>query len=85
MREEKWEIITSNSFNIITYKTSTIRIRGKIPFWPTRNPKLESKIIEFTHKSKFLLYIYTHFLKILDIFQLGDTHFIIAKKKEKVY
>jgi 2-polyprenyl-3-methyl-5-hydroxy-6-metoxy-1,4-benzoquinol methylase len=77
------KLIEANNFKKTLYKTATIRIRGKWPFLCKRNIIIEKHTTHLIHKHAFFLFLYTCALKLLDFFHLGDTHFIIAKKKKQ--
>ena len=81
--EKKHMTVFSNisNFKIINVKTSTITIRGKIPFWPIRNVDIENFIKEINLNSRVFNFFYLSFLKILDYFYLGDT--VIYKLEKK--
>jgi 2-polyprenyl-3-methyl-5-hydroxy-6-metoxy-1,4-benzoquinol methylase len=74
------KMLSDHSFQTLYYTTSTIRVRGKVPFLPIRFPKLERHISRLVHESRMVLSAYTLMLKGLDAFRLGDTHFLIARK-----
>jgi 2-polyprenyl-3-methyl-5-hydroxy-6-metoxy-1,4-benzoquinol methylase len=79
-KEHLLKLLDDHSFRILHYETSTIRIRGKIPFSPVRLPKFERQIFKLVHELPLFLWIYTLVLISLDIFQAGDTHLLIAQK-----
>ncbi len=66
------ELFKKHGYKLTNWKTATVTIRGKIPFMPSRNPSHE----EFIRKiitNRFILKVYLLFLKIFDVFKLGDT------------
>ena len=69
------------NFKLKYYGTSTIRVRGKIPFIPGRSLTIEKKLQNLTLNSKLFMFFYTYFLKIIDFFNLGDTQILIYEKK----
>ncbi len=74
------KLLDDHSFRILHYETSTIRIRGKIPFSPARLRKFERQIFKLVHELPPFLWIYTLLLISLDIFRAGDTHLLIGQK-----
>jgi SAM-dependent methyltransferase len=79
-KEHLLKMLADHSFHTLYYATSTIRVRGKIPFLPNRFPNIERHISNLIHQSSAFLSLYTLMLKSLDVFHLGDTHLLIAEK-----
>ena len=65
---------------MVKFFTSTIRIRGKIPFLPFRWLLLERLVNHLNHKVPAFCTFYTAGLRLLDYFKLGDTQTILVKK-----
>tara|TARA_B100000989_G_scaffold297561_1_gene283669 strand:- start:1088 stop:2017 length:930 start_codon:yes stop_codon:yes gene_type:complete len=74
-------LIEDNDFLLKKYFTSTILIRGKIPFLPGRNNKVEKFIKKLNKKYKLFNLFYLLLIKFLDYFYLGDTVVYVLKKK----
>ena len=64
------------------YRTATIRVRGKLPLIPGRQPRLERRVAALIHRSIALRTAYTASLRCLDSVGLGDTHVIIGRKSQ---
>jgi hypothetical protein len=77
-----FQLLYANGFKVVDYTTSTIRIRGKIPFLPMRVATFESQVAGLIHASNLFLQIYTLILSSLDMLKLGDTHVVVAEKAE---
>lgn len=74
-------LLEENGLEVRHYATSTIRIRGKVPFLPGRFPRLERRVKALIHRSPAFLAVYTAFLRLLDTLKLGDTHVIVAARR----
>jgi 2-polyprenyl-3-methyl-5-hydroxy-6-metoxy-1,4-benzoquinol methylase len=60
------------SFQLISWGTATILIRGKLPFWPQRIIYVEKTIQKLYHRSSLFRFTYRLALKSLDCLKLGD-------------
>jgi 2-polyprenyl-3-methyl-5-hydroxy-6-metoxy-1,4-benzoquinol methylase len=63
------------------WRTTTIKIRGKIPFLPTRLPRLERTLKDFYSRSVVFRTMYETSLKLLDMVNLGDILVVKMVKK----
>lgn len=75
------KLFENSGFQLKRFATSTIRVRGKIPFIPGRWLWLESRIQRATLKSPLMMNLYTLFLLTLDKFKIGDTQILVFEKK----
>lgn len=75
-------LLNHTGFSVRDYGTSTIRVRGKVPFLPFRAPRVERLVNQFVHKYYIFEKIYTCLLKAIDRINLGDTHYIIGQKTQ---
>lgn len=75
------QLLKKHGFDVPFYSTATIRIRGKVPFLPSRNVRLENQVADLFHRFEEFRRIYTSFLKMLDRFELGDTHLVVGRKR----
>lgn len=71
-------------FLVCDYGTSTIRVRGKVPFLPFRVPRVEKLVNQLVHQYFVFEKLYTCLLKMIDRMNLGDTHYIIGQKSNKL-
>lgn len=67
------KILNNSSFQLKKWKTATVKIRGKVPFFKNRIYQVEQKIKSYTEKYYLAEIFYTLLLKSLDIFKVGDT------------
>lgn len=74
------KLLGDAGFEVAHYGTSTIRIRGKIPFLPGRAPRLEARVARATRRHPALLGLYSAVLHFLDRLRLGDTHLVLGRK-----
>ena len=74
------DLFNKHGYKLTKWKTATVTIRGKIPFMPSRNPRHEEFIRNITKNNFILEFIYIFFLKIFDVFKLGDTIILNIKK-----
>ena len=72
-------IFDKYNYNRILYKTSTILVRGKIPFIPGRPKKIEKLVMNLSNNI-FFFWVYKVFIKFIDFFKLGDTQILIYEK-----
>ena len=75
------KLLHLHNFKLVNYKTGTVKIRGKIPFFIYRNVKLEKWIMRSIERSNLLRWLYIMLLKSLDLFNMGDI--LIANFKMK--
>lgn len=74
------ELLIDCGFEVCTYETSTVRIRGKIPFLPGRKPYLETSITDLIKENAKARTVYFKILDVIDSLELGDTHITVARK-----
>lgn len=66
---------------ISAWRTTTIKIRGKIPFLPIRIPRLERTVHRFCRRSAIFRIMYETSLRLLDLVTLGDILVVKMVKK----
>jgi len=67
------KILNNSSFRLNKWKTATVKIRGKIPFFKNRIYQIEYKVRSYIEKYYLAKMLYIFLLKSLDIFKVGDT------------
>ena len=65
-------IFNKNGMKLTNFSTASTKIRGKIPFLPTRNKGIETSIKKIVENNFLARVFYVSVLKFLDIFRLGD-------------
>ena len=65
-------IFNKNGMKLTKFSTASTKIRGKIPFLPTRNKGIETSIKKVVENNFLARLFYVSVLKFLDIFRLGD-------------
>ena len=65
-------IFNKNGMKLTNFGTASTKIRGKIPFLPTRNKGIETSIKKIVENNFLARVFYVSVLKFLDIFRLGD-------------
>ena len=67
------------NYNRKCYKTSTILVRGKLPFIPGRPLKMEKLIMNLSNNI-FFFRLYKILIKFLDFLKVGDTQILVYEK-----
>jgi SAM-dependent methyltransferase len=73
-------LVDAAGLELERYRTSTIRVRGKLPLVPFRAPRLEPRVAALIHTSRLARALYTGALAALDLIRLGDTHVVVARR-----
>ena len=73
------KILRNNGFLVLSTLTATILTRGKIAVLPFRSTSIESAVRKI-NSNKYVFKLYAVLNRVLDIFKLGDTSIVVAKK-----